>query len=60
MVEIEGVRIFGSPYTPYFVGNAFQYPLNREKIIWNCIPDKLDLLVTHGPPAGILDLNSHQ
>ena len=24
-VEIEGVRIFGSPYSPYFVGNAFQY-----------------------------------
>jgi hypothetical protein len=58
MVEIEGVRIFGSPYSPYFVGNAFQYNLQREKVIWNHIPQNIDLLITHCPPFKILDLNA--
>ncbi len=57
-IEIEGVKIFGSPYTPYFVGNAFQYRHWNEKVIWDAIPPKIDLLVTHCPPFGILDMNS--
>jgi hypothetical protein len=58
LIEIEGVRIFGSPYSPYFVGNAFQYSQHRDKVIWNHIPEQVNLLVTHCPPFGILDLNS--
>jgi hypothetical protein len=25
--------------------------------LWSAIPDNVDVLVTHGPPYGILDLN---
>lgn len=60
MVEIEGIKIFASPYTPYFVGNAFQYRLNHEQIIWNTIPENIDLLVTHCPPYEILDQNEEK
>ena len=58
MVSLEGISIFGSPYTPHFVGNAFQYKQWNEKMIWDQLPSQVDLLVTHCPPAGILDLNA--
>ena len=55
-VEIEGVRVFGSPVTPTFRNMAF----NRDpgppiRAHWDAIPHGLDLLVTHGPPRGICD-----
>jgi predicted phosphodiesterase len=54
--EIEGLRIFGSPYTPTF-GN-WAYMRNRNKLgeLWKQIPDDIQILVTHGPANGILDL----
>lgn len=57
-INIEGVKIFASPFTPYYCGSAFQYRQQHEKAIWDVIPSGLDILVTHGPPFGILDLNS--
>ena len=56
-IEIEGCRIFGSPYTPTF-GVGWAYNVDRGKIgrLWNQIPDDIDILVTHGPAKGILDL----
>jgi Icc-related predicted phosphoesterase len=60
-VEIEGVKIHGSPWTPWFRDWAYNFPKDddgtaaREE--WSKIPDDTDILVTHGPPAGILDLN---
>jgi Icc-related predicted phosphoesterase len=57
-IEIEGVRIFGSPYTPAFCG---QFQLNTRaeaEAKWDQIPQSIDILVTHGPPLGVLDLTS--
>ncbi len=56
-VEIGGLRIYGSPWQPEFLRWAFNLPRGprlREK--WSRIPRDVDVLVTHGPPAGILDL----
>jgi predicted phosphodiesterase len=57
LAEVEGLRVWGSPWQPRFGDWAFNLdrgePL-REK--WALIPEGLDLLVTHGPPAGIGDL----
>jgi Icc-related predicted phosphoesterase len=57
-VEIEGLRIWGSPYTPKFQSWYFMkdrgYPMKEN---WKEIPTELDLLLTHGPPYGILDTN---
>ena len=55
-VEIEGLKIYGSPWTPYFHNWAFN--LRRGPAIekfWNKIPKTTDILITHGPPFGILD-----
>jgi len=54
--EIEGLKIYGSPWQPRFFDWAFN--LNRgaemaEK--WELMPNDVDILITHGPPHGILD-----
>jgi Icc-related predicted phosphoesterase len=54
--EIDGLKIYGSPWQPRFFEWAFQAdrgPDIAEK--WKLIPDGLDILITHGPPFGILD-----
>lgn len=55
-VEIDGVRFWGSPWTPTFLDWAFMLDRGaaiREK--WARIPDDTDVLITHGPPRGIGD-----
>ncbi|PRD46346.1 metallophosphatase domain-containing protein [Sphingobacterium haloxyli] len=55
-VEIEGVKIWGSPITPWFNDWAFNRDRGSEiKKHWDLIPDDTDILITHGPPFGILD-----
>lgn len=58
MVEVEGLKIYGSPWQPEFMRWAFNLPRGhrlREK--WNKIPNGIDILVTHTPPLRILDRN---
>ncbi len=55
-VEIEGLKIYGSPWQPRFFDWAFN--LNRGAELaekWKLIPGDTDVLITHGPPFGILD-----
>jgi Icc-related predicted phosphoesterase len=54
-IEIEGIKIFGSPYTPEFHNWAFNRTRNKLGQIWESIPDDIHVLITHGPPKGILD-----
>jgi Icc-related predicted phosphoesterase len=54
-IEIEGIKIFGSPYTPEYNNWAFNRSRNKLGRIWDSIPDDIDVLITHGPPKGILD-----
>lgn len=54
--EIEGLKFWGSPWTPVFFDWAFNLargPTIAER--WAQIPGDTDVLITHGPPAGILD-----
>lgn len=56
MIEIEGRKIYGAPWQPEFCNWAFNLPRGaalKEK--WDLIPNSLDLLITHGPPMGLLD-----
>ncbi|MFM7024318.1 MAG: metallophosphoesterase [Flavobacteriales bacterium] len=56
LVEIEGVKIYGSPWTPTFMDWAFMKDPGEEmKKKWDLIPDKVDILLTHGPAYGTLD-----
>ena len=55
-VEIENLKIYGSPWQPRFFDWAFN--LNRGAELaekWKLISDDTDILITHGPPNGILD-----
>jgi Icc-related predicted phosphoesterase len=56
-VSIEGIKIYGSPWQPWFYNWAFNLPRNGKelKAKWDAIPEDTDILVTHGPPFGILD-----
>lgn len=58
-VEIEGLRIWGSPATPLY-GGAFglSSPEDRKRLFAQ-IPGNTDVLVTHGPPYGIFDSASN-
>lgn len=54
-VEIDGLKIYGAPWTPIFCNWAFMLPPEEIKKKWELIPDDTDILVTHGPPYGIMD-----
>jgi len=56
-IVIDGIKIWGSPYTPWFYRWAFNKrrgePLASH---WEKIPADTDVLLTHGPVYGILDM----
>ena len=56
-IVIDGVKFFGSPWQPEFYNWAFNLrrgaPL-RDK--WEQIPLDTDVLITHGPVHGLLDM----
>ena len=55
-VEIEGLKIWGSPVTP-LCGGAFWMPTAADRRRhWARIPEGLDILVSHGPPLAFLTL----
>lgn len=58
----DNVRIYGSPWQPEFYNWAFNLPRNGEemKARWDAIPENTDILVTHGPPFGYLDIPGGQ
>lgn len=56
-VEIEGIKIWGSPVQPWFYNWAFNRKGEEIKPHWNLIPPDTNILITHGPVAGILDKN---
>ena len=58
-ITIEGLKIYGSPWTPEFNNWSFMKPRGSYELrkIWKQLPEDLDILVTHGPPAQILDKN---
>lgn len=56
---IDGLRIWGSPWQPWFYDWAFNLPRGPAIAAkWALIPAGIDVLVTHGPPLGILDRTS--
>jgi len=55
-IEIESIKIWGSPVQPEFYNWAFNRKRGKEiKKHWDLIPLGTDILITHGPPLNILD-----
>jgi predicted phosphohydrolase len=53
---ISGVRFWGSPWQPAYNNWAFNLPRGEPLAAkWRLIPAGIDVLITHGPPAGIGD-----
>ena len=54
------ITVYGSPWQPEFCDWAYNLPkgpLLKEK--WDMIPDTTDVLITHGPPIGVMDLSAY-
>ncbi len=60
-IEIDGLKIWGSPWQPEFFNWAFNLPRNGEELKekWSLIPSDCDILITHGPPFGHLDISGY-
>lgn len=54
--DVGGLKIHGSPWQPEFCSWAFNLPRGRPlSDKWAMIPEDADVVVTHGPPKGIMD-----
>lgn len=58
---IDGLSLWGSPWTPRYYDWAFMLERDGAALAerWAAIPNNVDLLITHGPPHGILDASSY-
>lgn len=52
----EGMKFYGSPWLPHLHGWAFYLTSEGLREKWAMIPDDTDVLITHTPPFGILDM----
>jgi Icc-related predicted phosphoesterase len=55
-IEIDGIKIWGSPVQPWFYNWAFNRVEEEIGKHWDLIPLDTDILITHGPVKGYLDL----
>lgn len=55
---LNGLKIWGSPYSPWFHGDRWAFNAHRGpeiKAIWDTIPSDTDILITHTPISYKLD-----
>lgn len=55
--EIDGVKFWGTPVQLPFYNWAFNTPADKIIDYWNMIPCDTDVLITHSPPYGIMDVS---
>ena len=53
--EIDGVKIWGTPWVPSLPDWAFHAPEWKVREKYEEIPEDTDILISHGPIAGVLD-----
>ena len=58
MYEAEGLKIWGEPRQPEFYQWAFNVHRDNMGLVWDQVPDNIDVLLTHGPPWGVGDRSS--
>ncbi len=56
-VEIEGIKMYGTPETQLIsIENVWAFNYNADTTgRWNHIPRDTNILISHGPPLGIMD-----
>jgi Icc-related predicted phosphoesterase len=55
LIEIEGLRIWGSPVSPPYRSFGFMWEEPRRYATYQKIPPNCDIIINHSPPFGILD-----
>jgi hypothetical protein len=55
---IEGLSVYGSGWCSFFGDWAYMISPKHRQTAWRKIPDDLDLLITHTPPFGTLDVSN--
>jgi Icc-related predicted phosphoesterase len=55
VVELYGLKFWGSPVCPPYHDWAFMWSLERRKKLYETIPEDVDVIINHSPPFGILD-----
>ena len=56
--EYRGTKFYGSPWVPDLYRHAFYQDEQQLAMKWAMIPSDTDVLITHTPPADILDRSS--
>ncbi len=56
-IEFNGLKFYGAPWIPKLDGWAYYQSDAELREKWELIPDDTDILITHTPPYGVLDLN---
>ena len=56
--EYAGVSFHGAPWIPHLIGQAFFRNPAELAQLWAEVPGETDVLITHTPPAGVLDVSS--
>lgn len=59
-ITLNNLKIYGDPMTPNYGGWYFMTDRSKIAKHWGLIPTDTDVLVTHGPPKGILDMGLHR
>lgn len=55
-IILDNIKFYGSPWQPEFYNWAFNLPRGQALANkWELIPDDTNILITHGPPWGMLD-----
>lgn len=59
-LDLDGVKFWGAPWTPNFCDWSFMPERLGPELAakWDLIPEDTEVLITHGPPHGILDAYS--
>ena len=56
--DFDGVTFYGTPWVPRLRDHAFYAGDAERRKRWSRIPSNTDVLITHVPPAGVLDRSS--
>ena len=59
-ITIDGIKIYGTPHSKPFNNWAFNRTNEQRKVLWELIPEDVDILVSHSPVYNILDAVDEQ
>lgn len=60
-ININGINFFGVPWTKPFFDWGFNARDEKRQLVWNNVPNEVDVLISHGPPRmGNLDVVCNQ